>query len=95
MPKVMSVLSTVGMIAMLWVGGHIELVGLDDLGWHAPYDAVHHLEEKVHHAVSGAGGALGWMVNTVASAILGLVVGAVVMVVMHLLPFGKKSAPAH
>src|SRR3954463_916291 len=31
MPVVMSVLSTVGIAAMLWVGGHILLVGLDDL----------------------------------------------------------------
>ena len=33
------VLSTVGIVAMLWVGGHILLVGVDELGWHAPYDA--------------------------------------------------------
>ena len=38
-------ISVVGIAAMLWVGGHILLVGLDDLGWHAPYDLVHHLEE--------------------------------------------------
>lgn len=95
MPRLLTTISVVGTAAMLWVGGHIELVGLDDLGWHAPYDAVHHLEEKVHDAVSGAGGALGWMVNTVASAVLGLLVGALVMVVLHLLPFPKKTAPAH
>ena len=36
---------------------------------------------------------LGWLVNTIASAIIGLAVGAVVVVVMHFLPFGpgKKS----
>ncbi|MBC7289700.1 MAG: DUF808 domain-containing protein, partial [Actinotalea sp.] len=48
MPKVLAVLSTVGIIAMLWVGGHILLVGVDELGWHAPYDLVHRLEEAVH-----------------------------------------------
>ncbi len=97
MPHLLNVISLVGTAAMLWVGGHIELVGLDDIGWHAPYDLVHHLEEEVHHAVSGVGGALAWLVNTVASAILGLIVGAVVVVVMHLLPFGKKkdAEPAH
>lgn len=95
MPRLLAAISLVGTVAMLWVGGHIELVGLDDLGWHAPYDAVHHLEEEVHHAVSGAGGVLGWLVNTAASAVVGLVVGAVVVLVMHLLPFGKKSATAH
>ena len=95
MPRLLATISVVGTAAMLWVGGHIELVGLDELGWHTPYDAVHHLEDKVHHAVSSVGGALGWLVNTAASAVLGLVVGALVMVVMHLLPFGKKPAAAH
>ena len=53
MPKLLSALSTIGTVAMLWVGGHILLVGTDDLGWHAPYGVVHHAEEVVHHAVAG------------------------------------------
>ncbi|MGJ6981376.1 DUF808 domain-containing protein [Aestuariimicrobium soli] len=92
MPKVLAVLSLVGMIAMLWVGGHILLVGADELGWHAPYALVHHLEEAVHHAAGPLGGVLGWLVNTFFSFVAGLIVGAVVVVVMHLLPFGKKHA---
>ena len=51
MPVVLSVLSTVGIAAMLWVGGHILLVGLDELGLSWLYDAVHHLEEDVDHAL--------------------------------------------
>ena len=31
---------------MLWVGGHILLVGTDELGWHWPYSVVHDLEEN-------------------------------------------------
>ncbi len=65
-PRVLTVISVVGTAAMLWVGGHIQLVGLDDLGWHPLYDFVHHLEEDVEHAVAGIGGALGWLVNTAA-----------------------------
>ncbi|WP_435742994.1 DUF808 domain-containing protein [Nocardioides sp. SYSU DS0663] len=91
MPKVLAVISTVGTAAMLWVGGHIELVGLAELGWHAPYDLVHHLEEEVHHAVEGIGGVLAWLVNTAASALFGLVLGAVVVAVVHVLPFGRKE----
>ncbi|MCW2591396.1 MAG: hypothetical protein JWQ86_3823, partial [Mycobacterium sp.] len=34
---------------------------------------------------------LGWLVNTAASAVVGLVVGAVVVAVVHVLPFGKKE----
>lgn len=96
MPHILSFISVVGTAAMLWVGGHIVLVGLDDLGWHPLYDAVHHVEEDVHHATGALGGVLGWLVNTVASAVLGLVLGLVVLAVVHLLPFGKKDeAAAH
>jgi predicted DNA repair protein MutK len=91
MPKLLAALSLIGTVAMLWVGGHILLVGVDELGWHAPYGLVHHAEEYVHH-VGGVGGVLGWLVNTAASAVIGLVVGAIVVAVVHVLPFGKKKA---
>ncbi|MDN4175011.1 DUF808 domain-containing protein [Nocardioides sp. SOB77] len=91
MPKLLTVISVVGTVAMLWVGGHIELVGLDELGWHAPYELVHHLEEDVHHATGALGGVLGWIVNTACSAVFGLVLGAIVVAVVHVLPFGKKD----
>jgi hypothetical protein len=87
MPIVLAVLSNVGIAAMLWVGGHILLVGLDDLGAHGPYDSVHHLEEDVHDVAGGAGG---WLTNTAASAILGLVVGAIVVAFSHLRRRGHR-----
>jgi hypothetical protein len=90
MPMVLSVISVVGTAAMLWVGGHIELIGLDELGWHAPYDLVHHLEEEVAHAVPAIGGVLAWLTNTAASAILGLILGALLVAIAHVLPFGSK-----
>jgi predicted DNA repair protein MutK len=83
MPVVMSALSTVGIAAMLWVGGHILLVGLDDLGVSAPYDAVHHLEEDIRHALGGAGGVAAWLTNTAASAALGVLAGAIAVAVAH------------
>ncbi|ORB62349.1 DUF808 domain-containing protein [Mycolicibacterium tusciae] len=98
MPKLLSALSTIGTVAMLWVGGHILLLGTDTLGWHAPYGFVHHFEDLIKRAVAeGLGGVLAWLVNTAASAVIGLVVGAVVVAIMHVLPFGKKKhekAPA-
>lgn len=87
MPKLLSGLTVVGTVAMLWVGGHILLVGTDELGWHTPYALVHHAEGYVHH-VAGVGGLLAWLVNTAASAVIGLVVGLVVVAIMHVLPFG-------
>ena len=50
MPKLLTVISVVGVAAMLWVGGHIVLNGLDELGLTAPYEFVHHLEEWAHDA---------------------------------------------
>jgi uncharacterized protein len=84
MPRLLSFIAVVGVAAMLWVGGHILLVGVDELGWHAVYDVVHHLEEAAHDAAGGLGGIAGWSVNTLASALVGLVVGAVVVAAMTL-----------
>src|SRR4051794_19639754 len=87
MPVVLSVLTKVGIAAMLWVGGHILLVGLDELGVSAPYDIVHHLEADVHDAL---GGIAAWLTNTAASALLGIVVGAIVVAALH--RWGPKRA---
>jgi uncharacterized protein len=94
MPSLLAVLSTVGVVAMLWVGGHILLVGVDELGWHAPYSLVHHVEDALHH-VAAVGGVLGWLANTLASAVVGLVVGAVVVTGLHLLPRKERQVRGH
>ncbi len=92
MPKLLALLSTVGVVAMLWVGGHILLVGSDELGWHGPYALVHAAEEAVAHAVPALGGVLAWLVNTLASAVIGLAVGALVVAIMHLVPRRTRAA---
>lgn len=89
MPAVLGGISLIGTVAMLWVGGHILLVGVDDLGLHAPYDLVHHLEEAAHDATGALGGLVGWLVETTCSAITGLLAGAVLVVVLHALPFKR------
>ncbi|MCZ4498439.1 MAG: hypothetical protein JWQ74_992 [Marmoricola sp.] len=93
MPGLLSVIATVGIAAMLWVGGHIIVVGLDDLGWHDPYELVHHLQHEVEHGIHVASGAFGWLTNTVASAVVGIAVGALAVLVMHVVP--RKTAAAH
>jgi predicted DNA repair protein MutK len=94
MPKILTTLTVVGTAAMLWVGGHILLIGADELGLHFLYDAVHHAEEAAHDALGALGGLAGWLVNTVASAILGLIIGALIVVVMTLTLHRKKPEPA-
>ncbi|MHA7178461.1 DUF808 domain-containing protein [Arthrobacter sp. Sr24] len=82
MPILMSILSKVGIVAMLWVGGHLLLVGMDELGWHAPYGFVHHVEMLVHDATGSAGAVLGWLVNTAFSCVAGFILGCVVTAVV-------------
>jgi predicted DNA repair protein MutK len=92
MPRLLAVLTVVGTAAMLWVGGHILLVGSDELGLHALYGAVHSLEEAAHEATGALGGLVGWLVNTLGSALLGLVVGAVVVAVVSLVQRLRRRA---
>jgi predicted DNA repair protein MutK len=96
MPKLLAALSIIGTAAMLWVGGHILLVGFDELGWSAPYDLVHDLEHLVED-VAGIGGLLAWLVNTAASAVVGFVVGSAIATVVERLPRrgAKAAAGAH
>ncbi|GAA2952961.1 DUF808 domain-containing protein [Glutamicibacter bergerei] len=82
MPIVMSILSKVGVVAMLWVGGHLILVGMDELGWHAPYGFVHHMELLVHDATGSAGAVLGWLTNTAFSCVAGFLIGCVIALVV-------------
>jgi len=91
-PKLLSVISVVGVVAMLWVGGHIELVGLDELGWHLPYELVHDLDHAVHDAFGGTlGSVAGWLTSTAASGVFGLVVGSLILGAVSVLP-SRRSA---
>ncbi|MEJ5869181.1 DUF808 domain-containing protein [Pseudokineococcus sp. 5B2Z-1] len=83
LPKLLTVLTVVGTAAMLWVGGHLLLVGADELGLTAPYDVVHHAEEAVAEALGAAGPVAGWLVATLAAAVLGLLVGLLVVALVH------------
>lgn len=77
MPKVMVVLSTVGTVAMLWVGGSIILHGLETTHlWPLPYETIHHWAVAVGAQVSeGMRGFVEWAVTAVADGIFGLAVG--------------------
>ncbi len=79
MPWVFRALSLVGVVAMLWVGGHILLLNLAEVGVPWPHDVVaavtHPLEQSA---------VLAWFVDSGLSAIFGLLWGAVIVVVVRL-----------
>ena len=91
MPKLLTALTIIGTAAMLWVGGHILLVGMHELGVDFLYDAVKTLEDAAKDATGAIGGLVKWLVDTIASALLGLAVGAVAVVLMSLTLHRRKA----
>lgn len=83
MPKLLTVLSVVGTVAMLWVGGGIVLHGLEELGLGGPAHFVHDLEVAVHDAAGSLGGVLGWLTYAALSAVAGLALGGLIVFVLH------------
>jgi len=92
MPRLMIFLSVVGTAAMLWVGGGIILHGLEELGMHGPADIAHTLQHAAEAATGALSGILGWLTYAVASSVVGLVLGAIVVFVLHnVLKFEPKD----
>lgn len=89
MPKVMTALTVVGTFAMLWVGGHLILQSAFDLGFTWPMDTLHNLTAPIYE-LSGIGGFLGWLVDTLISTVFGLIWGVIVATIVNFLPFGHK-----
>ncbi len=75
MPHLMTVLSTIGTAAMLWVGGSIVIHGMDVLGLHEPYGTIHHWAEGAGKAVPVASGFVQWAVTAACDGALGTVLG--------------------
>ena len=73
MPHVFGVIGVVGTVAMLWVGGHLVIENLAEVG----VPIFHHVLEAAEHAVSAGGGFVSWLVETALSGIFGVVLGSV------------------
>ncbi|HEX8666885.1 MAG TPA: DUF808 domain-containing protein [Allosphingosinicella sp.] len=83
MPRLLSILSTVGIAAMIWVGGGIVVHGLEELGLAAPAHILHEVGEGAAHAVPTVAGFVEWLVGAIGSGIFGLVLGALIVAVHH------------
>lgn len=83
MPKVMAALSTIGIAAMIWVGGGIIVHGLESFGFPAIAHALHDAGAAAGHAVPALAGAIEWAVGALASGFVGLAIGGLIVAVHH------------
>ncbi len=92
-PHLLVFLSVVGTVAMLWVGGGIIVHATHELGWDGLYDLAHGAEYAVAGATGALGGLAGWFTYAALSAVVGLVLGAVIAFVLHkVLGVGAEQA---
>ena len=81
MPAVFRVISVVGTIAMLWVGGHLLLANLGEVGVVFFSDMLH----GIHALLAPLGPVIAWIGETIVSAVCGLIVGLIVVGVVLLI----------
>jgi predicted DNA repair protein MutK len=88
MPVVLDWLTRIGTAAMLWVGGGIIVHGLE----HFHVTPIPHWVESVSHWAAGVpavGPVTGWLAFAIGSALVGLVVGGVIVGALRLIPGSK------
>lgn len=90
MPAVFRVISVVGTVAMLWVGGHLVLVNLGEVGLVFLTDLLHGIE----HLLAPLGGFVAWLGETAVSAVAGLLLGLVIVGIVMLVAriAGRRAA---
>jgi predicted DNA repair protein MutK len=77
MPAFLKMLSVVGTVAMLWVGGGIIIHGLHTYGIDWPEQAIHSANDAARTTIPSIGGLLAWLAGAITSAAFGLVLGAI------------------
>ena len=83
-PKLLSGLSTIGTAAMLWVGGGILLHGLEELHiLEVVPHTLHHWSEVAGHAAGALGPVVEWFLYALGSAVAGLIVGGLIVLVVR------------
>ena len=82
MPKLMTLLTIVGTAAMIWVGGQIIVHGLHELGWHMPYETIHHMAIAAAQAVHAIAGIAEWVTTAFFDGIVGLILGLALLPVV-------------
>lgn len=86
MPVVLKALGIIGTAAMLWVGGQIIVHGLHEFHLTPIPLWIEHAAEGARHALPAIGGIVAWVVGAALSAVVGIVVGGVIVGLLHLKP---------
>ena len=83
-PKMLSALSGIGTAAMLWVGGGILLHGLEELHIldFIPH-ALHDWSVRAGEAVGLMGPVVEWLLYALGSAVAGLIVGGIIVLIVR------------
>jgi predicted DNA repair protein MutK len=89
MPFFLTFLSAVGTAAMIWVGGGIIVHGLEVYGLSSIGEAIHAAADAAAWALSPVAGVVEWIVTAAGSALVGLLLGALLIPVI-----GYVVAPA-
>ncbi|MCI7552156.1 MAG: DUF808 domain-containing protein [Actinomycetaceae bacterium] len=94
MPKLMAVISVIGTLAMMWVGGHLFIQGLTDLGWPLIHDLIGHIVHPVE-ALATVGAAFGWILETACAMVFGFVWGCVILAAVRLIQKALSATTNH
>jgi hypothetical protein len=94
-PKLLGALATIGMAAMLWVGGGIVVHGLEEFGLGGPSHLLHDVTIWATDVAGWFGPALGWLVGATGAGAFGLALGALVVGLLHLRPSKRQTTASH
>jgi hypothetical protein len=95
MPVLMKALGFIGTAAMLWVGGGIVVHGAEHFHLTPIPHLLHEAAESAGHALPAAEGLVSWLVTAAGSAVVGLVIGAVVILLLKLIQKARGKPAAH
>jgi predicted DNA repair protein MutK len=92
MPRLLSLLSAVGTAAMIWVGGGIFAHGLSVFGLGQIGHGIDQAAEAAAQAAPALPAVVGWAVGALGAAVVGLIVGTLVVVVYTLVRRARGKA---
>jgi hypothetical protein len=94
MPVLLKLLSIIGTLAMLWVGGGIVIHGLDEFGLGWLYRAVHDVAYGAAGLLPAGQALVEWLVGAVLAGVLGLLLGLAVIPLVNrvIMPMVKRPS---